>query len=225
MRSSATGQSNESYGERFGCWTPPGVKTDFTHALAQCRAKTAFGAGSACSCQPPAKPPRPRRRRAAERLPPLGPRHHDDGVAPVAPARSGPFQPHPAELQVAGFNAPVLIHEGAGWLTRVVSTRLGESAAWLFTLCTALLLGLAAGVSLAAVHARNNNAPAEVRSTTSVADPSVVVPLAVLSWALGFGRAGAASRFSAAPADGLDGLGCVLTPGRNTLTLQLYGLT
>jgi hypothetical protein len=114
----------------------------------------------------------------------------DTTHAPVSPVGTGPFQPHPAELQVAGFNAPVLIHEGAGWLTRVVSTRLGESAAWLFTLCTAILLGLAVGVSLAAVHPRNHDAPAEARAATSLADPSVVVSLAVISWTLGFARAG-----------------------------------
>jgi hypothetical protein len=113
----------------------------------------------------------------------------DTTHAPVSPMSSDPFQPHPAELQVAGFDAPVLTHEGAGWLTRVVSTRLGESAAWLFTLCTALLLGLAVGVSLAAVHPGTEGAPAETRRMTSLADPSVVVPLVAISWTLGFARA------------------------------------
>jgi hypothetical protein len=51
------------------------------------------------------------------------------------------------------------------------------------------LLGLAVGVSLAAVHPGTEGAPAETRRMTSLADPSVVVPLVAISWTLGFARA------------------------------------
>ena len=114
--------------------------------------------------------------------------------APVSPFTDGPFRPHPAELQLVGFGAPVISHEGAGWLTRAVSLRLGETAAWLFNLCTAMLLGLAVGISLASARAAARHPARSATDATSRADGIVLLPLALVSWTLGFALSGGSNQ-------------------------------
>jgi len=114
--------------------------------------------------------------------------------APVSAFADGPFRAHPAELQIAGFKAPVISHEGAGWLTRAVLIRLGASAAWLFVICTALLLGLAVGVTLACARATTQRAATTPAGVILRAEWIVLAPLALVGWTVGFANYGGSNQ-------------------------------